>query len=163
VNRVLLPDPGVHRCPLRRTERDGALEGSCNKSRAQPGMGGRASDEDHSAMSRVSVVIVSWNAREFLRKCLVSIRSTAADCVSDVIVVDNASSDGSPEMVRKEFPEVELIEPGDNLGFARANNLAMQKPRGDYLALINSDVVVEPGCIQRLMKFMDEQPHVGLA
>lgn len=113
-------------------------------------------------MSRVSVIIVSWNAREYLRGCLSSIRETAADCVREIIVVDNASADGSPDMVKREFPEVILIEPGENLGFARANNLAMQRASGEFLALINSDVVVKPGCIQELVRFLDEHPESGL-
>lgn len=113
-------------------------------------------------MSRVSVIIVSWNAREFLRGCLTSIRDTASDCIGEVIVVDNDSSDGSAEMVKQAFPEVLLIEAGANLGFARANNLAMKRAKGEYLALINSDVVVKPGCVQELVHFMDKNPHSAL-
>jgi len=114
-------------------------------------------------MSKVSVVIVSWNAREYLRDCLASIRQTANDCVSEIIVVDNASADGSPEMVREQFPEVVLIETGSNLGFARANNLGMKDAKSEYFALVNSDVVVQRGCLQQLVSFMDEQPSSGLS
>ncbi len=113
-------------------------------------------------MRRVSVIIVSWNAREFLRGCLDSIRQTAADDVGEVIVVDNASSDGSADMVRRDFPEVILIEPGDNLGFARANNLGMARAQNDFLALVNSDVVVKSGCLQQLANALEDHPDAAL-
>ena len=114
-------------------------------------------------MSKVSVIIVSWNAKVYMRECLASIRQTVAGCVGEVIVVDNASADGSPDMVRAEFPEVRLIEAGANLGFARANNLAMRDARYEYLALVNSDVVVRGGCFQQLVRFMEDHENAGLA
>ena len=113
-------------------------------------------------MIRVSVIIVSWNARDYLRGCLESIRETGGDLVGEVIVVDNASGDGSAAMVRQDFPDVILIEPGDNLGFARANNLAMLRARYECLALVNSDVVVKNGCLQRLVQSLDDHPEAGL-
>jgi GT2 family glycosyltransferase len=114
-------------------------------------------------LGNVSVIIVSWNARGYLRECLASIRRTGGNVVKEVIVVDNASTDGSPEMVAAEFPEVNLIRAGQNLGFARANNLGLQAARGDYLALVNSDVVVHPGCFQTLTGFLEAHPRAGLA
>jgi GT2 family glycosyltransferase len=113
-------------------------------------------------MKSISVIIVSWNARNYLRDCLNSIRQTGTSCVREVIVVDNASQDGSPEMVEEEFPEVDLIRAGDNLGFARANNLAMKHAKGSIFALVNSDVIVHPGCLERLAGFLDQHPDVGL-
>jgi GT2 family glycosyltransferase len=113
-------------------------------------------------MKPVSVIIVSWNARSYLRDCLNSIRQTSMSCVQEVIVVDNASSDGSPEMVEREFPEVDLIRAKENLGFARANNLAMQHAKGSIYALINSDVIVHSGCLETLAAFLDQHPQVGL-
>lgn len=114
-------------------------------------------------MSQISVIIVSWNALGYLRNCLASIRATADGLVREIIVVDNESSDGSPEMVEREFPEVTVIRSGGNLGFARANNLAIQRATGPWLALINSDVVVHPGCFSELIKFLEQHPQVGLA
>jgi len=114
-------------------------------------------------VSNISVIIVSWNARGYLRDCLQSIRNTGRGCIREVIVVDNASSDGSPEMTAREFPEVKLIQTGENLGFAKANNRGLEIAAGTYLALVNSDVVVQPQCFQKLLAFLDSRPEVGLA
>jgi GT2 family glycosyltransferase len=114
-------------------------------------------------MSAISVVIVSWNGCEYLRNCLASIRETGGSVVREVIVVDNASSDGSPDMVAIEFPEVTLVRSVENLGFARANNLGMRRSTGSLMALVNSDVIVHPNCFQRLAAFLDNHPEVGLA
>ncbi|MGZ8941321.1 MAG: glycosyltransferase family 2 protein [Methylobacter sp.] len=113
-------------------------------------------------MKSVSVIIISWNARDYLRGCLNSINQTGASCVQEVIVVDNDSKDGSPEMVEKEFPDVSLIRAGGNLGFARANNLAMKHAKGSMYALVNSDVIVHPGCLDTLATFLDQHDNVGL-
>lgn len=113
-------------------------------------------------MAKVSVIIVSWNARDYLKTCLASIRQTGAGVVQEVIVVDNGSSDGSPEMVVAEFSDVHLIRSTENLGFARGNNLGMQHAAGEYFALINSDIVVHPGCLQSLEEFLDTHPSVAL-
>jgi GT2 family glycosyltransferase len=110
----------------------------------------------------ISVIIVSWNACSYLRNCLVSIRETGGELVREIIVVDNASTDGAAEMVAKEFPEVVLIKTGENLGFARANNLGIKRASGSYLALVNSDVIVHQGCFQVLAQFLDENPNAGL-
>lgn len=114
-------------------------------------------------MSNISVIIVSWNARKYLRDCLVSIREHGDGQVKEVIVVDNASKDGSPEMVAQEFSEVKLIQTGENLGFSCANNLGIKHATGSVLALINSDVVVHPGCFAKLAAFMESHGEVGLA
>jgi GT2 family glycosyltransferase len=113
-------------------------------------------------MKSISVIIVSWNACDYLRDCLNSIRQTGVACVQEVIVVDNASKDGSPEMVEEEFPEVTLIRAGENLGFARANNLGMKCAKGSMYALVNSDVIVHTGCLEILAAFLDQHNNVGL-
>ena len=110
----------------------------------------------------VSIIIVSWNASDYLAGCLESIRRANARCVEEVIVVDNASSDGSAEMVEQRYPEAMLIRAGANLGFARANNLAMQRARGTQFALVNSDALVHPGCLEALSEHMERHPDVGL-
>jgi len=113
-------------------------------------------------MSQISVIIVSWNARGYLRDCLNSVLQTGAPVLKEIIVVDNASDDGSPEMVATEFPEVKLVQANENLGFARANNLGMRYASGSMLALVNSDVIVQPRCLQKLAAFLESCPDAGL-
>ena len=110
----------------------------------------------------VSVLIVSWNTRELLASCLTSIRESNPTCVVEVIVVDNASEDGSQEMVETRFPDVRLIRAGSNLGFAKGNNLAMQYAVGSMFALVNSDALVHSGCIETLADYLDQHREVGL-
>ena len=78
----------------------------------------------------------------------------------EIIVVDNASSDGSPEMVAGEFPSVRLIHSGGNLGFAKANNIGMRVSRGRYLGLVNSDVEVLDDCLSQLIQRMESHPRI---
>lgn len=113
-------------------------------------------------MTEISIIIVSWNAKEYLRECLNSIHKTCRELSVEVIVVDNASGDGSASMVAAEFPGVRLVCARENLGFARANNLGMKQAAGDYYALLNSDVVVHPRCLQILSSFLESHPNVGL-
>ena len=113
-------------------------------------------------MKRISIIVVSWNGCALLRKCLNSIREAGGALVGEVIVIDNASSDGSAEMVAVEFPEVTLVRSAQNLGFARANNLGLKQASGSWLALINSDVVVHPDCFDRLVRYLEEHDKVGL-
>lgn len=113
-------------------------------------------------MKGVSVLVISWNTRDLLAACLESIRQSNPDCVEEVIVVDNASADGSSEMVERRFPEVRLIRAGSNLGFAKGNNLAMRHAVGSMFALVNSDALVHPGCLDTLADYLDQHPQVGL-
>lgn len=114
-------------------------------------------------MKEISVIIVNWNGLAFLRHCLQSIRDLGGPRVREVIVIDNASTDGSPEMVQAEFPETTLVRSQVNLGFARANNLGIQRASGRWLALVNSDVVLHAGCFDQLAAFLEDHPRVGLA
>lgn len=112
----------------------------------------------------ISIIIVSWNARDYLINCLNSITETVGNLSYEVFVVDNASHDGSPEAVRAAaLPHVKLIETGANLGFAKANNIAIRQSHGKYCCLINSDVIVKPDCLQRLFTFMESHGEIGLA
>jgi len=113
-------------------------------------------------MSHVSVIIVSWNTQQHLLNCLNSIRKSK-DYTEEIIVVDNASTDGSPDVVEEQFPEVTLIRNKENLGFAKANNIGMRASTGRYVCLINSDVVVLDGCIEKLIEFMDKNQTIGIA
>src|ERR671937_2400929 len=97
--------------------------------------------------TRISIIIVSFCTRDLLRNCLASIRNHGLSGL-EVIVVDNDSSDRSREMVRCEFPEVQLIENSKNVGFAGANNEGIRRARGKYLLLLNSDTVVRGRAIE---------------
>jgi N-acetylglucosaminyl-diphospho-decaprenol L-rhamnosyltransferase len=115
-------------------------------------------------MLSVGVAIVSYNTRELLRDCLQSLRACALSL--RIAVVDNASRDGSPAMVRACFPEVELIESADNLGFAGGTNRALRALAAapgspDYLLMLNSDTEVHAGAIEALVEFLQAHPRVG--
>jgi len=110
----------------------------------------------------VSVIIVSWNARNYLEQCLTSLTEEVCRCSMEIIVVDNASADGSPECVESRFPHVRLIRSGANLGFAKGNNLGIAHSKGRYLCLVNSDVKVLKDCITRLVDYCEQHPHVGM-
>src|SRR3990167_9495333 len=95
----------------------------------------------------ISVIIVGWNARHYLELCLESLAVAPPSRSLEVIVVDNGSGDGTSDMVKGRFPDVKLIRSDENLGFAKANNLAIQESRGRYISLVNPDVKVFPGCL----------------
>jgi GT2 family glycosyltransferase len=117
--------------------------------------------ESGSGLPLASIVIVTWNGKRYVEECLQSLRENA-DVTTEVLLVDNASTDGTPEMVRNKFPEVHLVENHDNLGFARGNNAALPCCRGKYLFLINSDVNVPSHCLARLIDYMEQHPDIGL-
>jgi hypothetical protein len=110
----------------------------------------------------VSVIIVSYNVREFLRQCLLSLREALTSLAAELFVVDNASTDGSGEMVRREFPEVQLIANRENLGFAAANNQALRQARGRLVVLLNPDTVVQENTLVAIRNFMDTHPDTGM-
>ncbi len=112
-----------------------------------------------------SVAVVSYNTRDLLRACLASLRDREAEGEARlaVIVADNGSDDGSVEMVRAEFPYVRLIETGGNVGFGRANNLALRDARGRHFCLLNSDAEALPGALAKTAAYLDAHPDVGLA
>lgn len=111
----------------------------------------------------VSICIVNWNAREFLERCLRSIEATAAPVSHEVIVVDNASQDGSCEMVRQQFPSARLISNERNLGFATANNQAFEVARGEWVYLLNPDTELKPGSLSALLHYLKEKPGAAVA
>lgn len=112
----------------------------------------------------LSVAVVSWNTRELLRACLESLRAAAdADRLSlEVFVVDNGSGDGSPEMVRADFPAVRLIAHDHNRGFARATNDALRVASGRFLLLLNSDTRVPVGALRALADTLDDAGVVAV-
>ena len=112
---------------------------------------------------QLSIIIVNWNTRELLKNCLESIYETTPDFPVKVIVVDNASSDGSPEMIGSVFPLVQLVENRENAGFARATNQGIKLAETKYILLLNPDTVVLPGALNSLVDFMDTHHQAGAA
>jgi GT2 family glycosyltransferase len=111
----------------------------------------------------LSVIIVSWNTKEFLLPCVRSVFESEQEISEEVIVVDNGSHDGSGSEVKKIFPRVHLIQNEKNLGFAKAVNQGLQKASGKYALLLNPDTRVKNGAIERLMSFMEAHPKVGIS
>ncbi len=111
----------------------------------------------------LSIVIVNYNVRPFLENSLVSIGKAIRDLPAEVFVVDNASDDGSVEMVRERFPEVRLIVNKTNRGFAAGNNTAIPQCRGTYVLLLNPDTLVQEDTFRVMIRFLEEHPDVGLA
>lgn len=111
----------------------------------------------------LSVVVVSYNTRDLLRRCLAGALAEADLLDLEVIVVDNASSDGSAAMVANEFPRVRLVASGENLGFAAANNLAFGLCRGRHVLMLNPDAVARRGALVRAVQRLDASPRVAAA
>lgn len=109
----------------------------------------------------LSVVIVNWNGRGILDDCLRSVFARDPGIGLEVIVVDNASTDGSQEMVRTGHPKAILVENAENRGFAAANNQAMRQARGRHVLLLNSDTVVHGDVLRETVRFLDARPDVG--
>ena len=110
----------------------------------------------------LSVVLVNWNTRDLLRTCLASLRAHLPPLAHEIIVVDNGSSDGSTEMVAREFSDVQLVQNGENLGFGRANNVGMARARGEFLLLLNTDACLVDGGVHALVERLRLRPEVGL-
>lgn len=110
----------------------------------------------------ISVVIVVWNGKQYVFDCLQSLREHSANLRLEVIVVDNASTDGSPDMVAEQFPDFRLIRNAENLGFAKANNIGIEASTGDYVCLVNSDVKFTADCISPMLEYLIKHPDVGM-
>jgi hypothetical protein len=113
-------------------------------------------------MIEASIIIVTWNQKDIVRQCLDSLNRYADDPTVEIIVVDNASEDGTPEMIRGIYPHIVLLAQNSNLGFAKGNNVGLAHCSGEYVCLINSDVVVTTGCIEKLINFLKNHPDVGM-
>lgn len=110
---------------------------------------------------KLSVIIVNYNVQHFLEQCLHSVRKAAVGIDTEVFVVDNNSVDGSLDMVRAKFPEVQIIANKDNVGFSKANNQAIRVAKGEYVLLLNPDTVVEENTFRKVIDFMDSHPDAG--
>lgn len=113
--------------------------------------------------SMLSIIIVSWNTARLLENCLASILANPPTSPFEIWVVDNASADESPGIVRERFPQVHLVENRENIGFARANNQAIQQCNGKYILLLNPDTLVTSSALQSLIDFLDKHPKAGAA
>jgi GT2 family glycosyltransferase len=111
----------------------------------------------------ISFIIVTWNTEVLLGQCLESIRNKVQGILHEVIVVDNASTDGSAAMLERDWPEVVLIRNDENRGFAAANNQALRVMRGRYALLLNSDAVLTEDAAGRLYEFMEAHPEAAMA
>ncbi len=114
-------------------------------------------------MLDVSIIIVNWNAQDLLAKCLRCVESTVKKTTYEIIVIDNASTDGSQEMIQRDFPQVRLIDNAVNAGFATANNQGMKISQGRYDLLLNSDAFVKDETIDEMVAFMDAHPEAGMS
>lgn len=112
-------------------------------------------------MVDLSVIVVNWNTRELLRACLASVKRHTTGLDYELVVVDNGSSDGSPEMVRAEFPEAVRIENPDNRGFAAANNQGLRAAQGRAVLLLNSDTELIENSLLKLHKFLFSREEIG--
>lgn len=112
-------------------------------------------------MPELSIVIVNFNTREPLRRCLASIWAEHGDLDVEIIVVDNGSRDGSAEMVRAEFPEVKLIVPGYNTWFTGGNNLGLAAATGEFVFILNPDTVIHSDTLPTLIAYLRTHPQVG--
>jgi GT2 family glycosyltransferase len=110
----------------------------------------------------VSIVIVSFNTRKVLQECLLAVYRESGALRVQVIIVDNGSTDGSPEMIEQEFPDVVLIRSKVNLGFGGANNLGFESAEGRYVVLLNSDAFLTEGALALSVAHMDANPRAGL-
>ena len=109
----------------------------------------------------LSIIIVNWNTKDYLAGCLDSIKDNTQKVSYEIIAVDNCSSDGSADMVERDFPEVLLIRNEENAGFGRANNQGLAKAKGKYILFLNSDMAVNENCLDRMFAFMEENPRIG--
>jgi len=110
---------------------------------------------------KLSIIIVSYNVRSYLEQCLQSVRKALEGIEGEVWVVDNNSQDDSVDVLRSNYPWVRLIANTENMGFARANNLAIRQSQSDYVLLLNPDTIVEEPTLRGVLDFMDAHPEAG--
>jgi GT2 family glycosyltransferase len=110
----------------------------------------------------ISVLIVNYNHGDYLPSCLRSVIGAAGTLRYEIFVVDNRSKDGSCQKIRQQFPQVYLIENPKNVGFARAVNQAYRRAQGEFLLILNPDIQVFPGAIEKMFTYLQHNPQVGL-
>ena len=112
-------------------------------------------------MLDISAIIVNWNTKSLLLDCVDSLYRTTRNASLEIIVVDNASTDGSVDALRKAFPLVRIIVNPANFGFAKANNIGIREAKGRYICLVNSDVKALDGVLDKMHGYMESQPEIG--
>jgi GT2 family glycosyltransferase len=113
-------------------------------------------------MAKLSIIILNWNTRGLLAQCLNSIEQHKGELQLEIIVVDNASTDGSQAMLEEKYPHVKLITNHQNVGFTKGNNQAMRVAQGDYFLLWNSDAFATPGAFQSLLRLAEKEPKAAI-
>jgi O-antigen biosynthesis protein len=111
----------------------------------------------------ISIIIVNYNVKEFLQNLLHSISKSSDKISREIIVIDNASNDGSPEFLNEKFPYVDLVVNNSNLGFSKANNIGINRAKGKYILLLNPDTLVSEDTFEKMIDFFEHNPRVGLA
>ncbi|QFF97992.1 glycosyltransferase family 2 protein [Psychrobacillus glaciei] len=109
----------------------------------------------------LSIIIVNFNTKKLTLECIQSVYDSSTSYQVEIFVVDNNSSDGSVDVIKRNFPNVHVIENGLNVGFSKANNQAMSKSKGRYVLLLNSDTIVMKGTISKIVEFMDKDDSIG--
>jgi len=109
----------------------------------------------------LSIIIVNYNTSKLIIQALNSVYKNSKNINFEIIVVDNASKDDSVEMIKKHFPQVILIQNNENLGFSKANNIAIKRSIGEYILLLNSDTIVMEDTLEKMIKYMNDNPDVG--
>ncbi len=110
----------------------------------------------------ISIIIVNWNTKQLILNCLASIYRTVNNATFEIFVVDNASSDGSPEAVSEAYPDITLMVNQTNMGFAGAVNKALRLMNGRYAVLLNSDTMLKESALENMVAFMEHHPEAGL-
>src|ERR1700745_1970114 len=108
---------------------------------------------------KLSIIILCWNDREVIQDCLRSIAANTHSTEYEVIVSDNGSTDGSIDLIREQYPQVQLIENGRNLRFAKANNVGIRASQGDYVLILTPDTITHEGALDRIVSFADQHPE----
>jgi GT2 family glycosyltransferase len=121
-----------------------------------------ANSETQPSAITASIIVVTWNAKRYVDECIRSLAKHSDPASTEIVIVDNASTDGTPELIEEVLPQAVLIRNSSNLGFACGANLGLARARGKYLLLVNSDVTVPPGCVAKLTAFMEEHPDTGM-
>lgn len=116
----------------------------------------------HSPTLDLSIVIVNFNTREIVLDCIKSIQTHTEEISFETLVVDNHSTDGSQQAIKKAFPDVPLIENKDNRGFSAANNQAIPISRGRYTVLLNSDTLLTENCFAKIVRYLDDNPRFSI-
>ena len=111
----------------------------------------------------LSIIIVNYNVKEFLQNLIHSIEKASSNLKKEIIIIDNASDDGSVDFIREKFPQIKLIANQKNLGFGKANNIGLKEATGKFILLINPDTIVAEDTFEKMIKFFELNPSAGLA